>query len=624
MAQNVRVPTSIRPHLLPAALAIACAVAVVWTPWPLLVLSSWSLVAALAVDGSIRYAVASAVVVWSAGALVAGFASPVVPGGLLVGGILAQAFAVVLAAGCRPNSLVESVVRLRAEALTVAAAVVIPVGLGLAVLVRSTGFSWALWNDAVVQFFVARDAIEHGGVKLGSGQPDPFVSTVLGWVMSVGRDEDSALLLKHDGGAQAVLTFVVVAVLGIVMALVVSERVPPGRPVLRAGAAIGGSLLAFSWLVAGFAVPFGFLNSLFALVILVSCWILWREAPSRPGVSVGLLAGATVVMLGTWPVLAVVPAGLAGVAAIVLRTKLLPQGRVRRVGVCIALALVAVAATVVAGPTLVRPGSVGEALVDGAFVASGPLQAAVPVVVALLVAAVGWQFAEGLRWEALGLVVLVLASASGLAWMSWQRHATDGVWWFYYPQKLAWMMGIVLVVTVASVATHLVITQSATARDRVLGPLVVVVIAVAMMMALPPTASPLVGQGYLGLGPLLPVATLVGEPGDVTSSFRAFESSEPLAQEVLEHAGLAVVSNGGGSAAGEQWVNDLVLTDRSRNVGSSLRRVMGTEPLSRPEGVCEVADMWGRPMTVLTVESDLIDQVARECPGLDVDVEVLP
>lgn len=620
MAQNVRVPSSVRPHVVPVALAGASAVASVWTPWPLLVVCAWALVAALWVGRRAESAVAAGVIVWSAGALVVGVVAGLLPWGLFAVGAATQTAVVVLCSMVRPGSLMASLSRARASTGVIAAAALIPVLVGTAALVRGTSYSWAVWNDGVMQLFAAREVVDRGGVDLGDGQPDPVVSTVLGWAMSSGRPGEGLALLPHDGSAQAVVTFVTTAVLGIVLALVVSGGVTPARPRLRVGMATAGSFLAFSWFVSGFAVPYGFVNSLFALVLLAACWLTWVGATARSVESAALLVICTVVMLGTWPVLAVVPACLAVVVVVCQRHRLASVGARSGRAAAVFLLVAVIAAGAVAVPIVTRPASVGGALVDGAFVDLRPFHALAYVVAALVVAGLAWRVDADARWGAAGLVVLAVASALGLAFLSWQRVSVDGEWWYYYPQKLAWMAGVIAIAIVASLLTRVLAFHAVSSRDVVLAPVVVAIACGALLFTVPPQASPLVGQGWLGVARVAPMLTLTTPAGDVADSFRAFEDQEALAAEVLARKDLVVVSNAGGPA-GEQWVNDLDLTESSRGTALSLRRVKGTIPLSGPDGVCQVAEEWARPLTVLTRDADLPERVADSCPDLPVQVE---
>lgn len=620
--QNVRVPPSVKPHVLPVALAGAGGLASVWTPWPLLLLGAWAVVAALWVDRRAESAVAAGVIAWSAGALATGVLAGALTGDLLAVGAAMQVAVVVLCSVLRPGSLLASLSRVRPAAGMVVAATLVPVGIGTVALLRGTGYSWAVWNDGVMQLFAAREVVDRGGVDLGAGQPDPLVSTVLGWVMSSGRPETGLALLPHDGSAQASVTFATTAVLGIAFALVVSAGAPPARPRLRLVMSVAGSCLAFSWFVSGFAVPYGFVNSLFALVLLAACWSTWVGARARPAESAAILVLATVVMLGTWPVLAVVPAALAAVIAVGRRREMPWRDARTRLATFAVLVVAMIAAGAIAVPIATRPSSVGGALVDGAFVDLRPFHALVYVIAAMVVAGLALRADAEARWAATGLGVLTAASALGLAFLSWQRVSVDGEWWYYYPQKLAWMAGVVAIAIVASLLMRVLVFHAVSSRDVVLGPIVVAIVCGALMFTVPPQASPLVGQGALGFARVAPILTLTTTTGDVTDSFRAFEKQEALAAEVLARDDLVVVSNDRGPA-GEQWVNDLDLTESSRGTTLSLRRVKGTIPLSRPEGVCQVAAAWARPLTVLTRDDDLSDRVAASCPGLPIQVEVV-
>lgn len=606
---------------MPAVLAAVGAVTSVWTPWPLLIVTTCAVVAVLAVTRGLGGAFAAGTIVILAGVLVVGLASPFLPGGLLAVGATVQAGTVLACSWTRPGSLLALPRLVRVDPWPVLAATVVPVTMASAALLRGTSYSWAVWNDAVVQLHVARQVVEHGGTTIGRGQPDPVVSTLLGWAMSSGRQHAAPGSVAHDGAAQAVVVFALVALVGALFAVCLARSVPLERPWLRAGTALGGSLLSFSWLVSGIAVPYGFINSLVALVLLGACWLVWTTSGIRPGESVALLAVATVVMLGTWPVLALVPVAMAATVVVAERVDLLLRARwlwvVAGAGILLALgALVAV-------PTLTKPASIGEALADGAFVSLGPAQAAAPVLVALVVAAAAWRLGVARR-EVIGVVVVLASAGLGLVWFIWERRAVGGEWWYYYPQKLSWMVGLILLVGIASMLMQVVTSQAVTARDALLGPVAVLVTVGAVMAALPPQALPVAPDGWFGALRFVPVLTLVTEPGDPDDSFRAFEVSEPEAEELIARDGLVVLSRATDTPQAEQWANDLELADPTHEAPRSLRRVRGTESLTTVAGVCEVAEMWGGSMTVVTARSALREEVQDTCPEARISIELVP
>ena len=621
MAQNVRVSPSARIHVAPAVLAAVGAVASVWTPWPLMVVTAWAVVAALAVARGLGAAFAAGSIVLLAGALVVGLAGPFLPGGLLAVGATVQVGTVLACSWIRPGSLVALPRLVRADLWPVLAAMVVPVTVASAALLRGTSYSWAVWNDAVVQLHVARQVVEHGGTTIGRGQPDPVVSTLLGWAMSSGRQQAAPGSVAHDGAAQAVVVFGLVALLGALFAACLARSVPRERPWLRVGAALGGSLLSFSWLVSGVAVPYGFINSLVALVLLGACWLVWTTSDVRPRESVALLSVATVVMLGTWPVLALVPVAMAAAVVVVERADLVLG--VRRLWVVAGAGILLALGALVAVPTLTRPVSIGAALADGAFVSLGPMQAAVPALIALVVAAVAWRLGVARR-EVIGVVVVLASAGLGLVWFIWERRATGGEWWYYYPQKLSWMVGVILLVAIASVLMQVVTSQAVTPRDAVLGPVAVLVTVGAVMAALPPRALSVAPDGWFGALRYVPVLTLATEPGDPDDSFRAYEVIEPEAEDLIARDGLIVLSRATGTPQAEQWANDLELADPVHEAPRTLRRVRGTESLTTVAGVCEVAEMWGGPMTVITARSALREEVQDTCPEAPISIELVP
>ncbi|MDF1706337.1 MAG: hypothetical protein P1U38_16335 [Aeromicrobium sp.] len=472
-----------------------------------------------------------------------------------------------------------------------------------------------------MQLHVARQAVEHGGTALGRGQPDPVVSTLLGWPMASGRQQAAVGSLAHDGAATAVVVFVVVALSGALFAAALARSVPAGRPWLRSGAAFGGSLLSFSWLVSGVAVPYGFVNSLVALLLLGACWLVWTASEVRPREALVLLCVATVVMLGTWPVLALVPAALAATSAALGGAGLFLG--VSRLWVFAGSGTLIVLGAAVAVPMLTAPASIGEALADGAFVSLGPAQAAVPAFIALMVAATAWRVGVARRGS-VGILSTLAAAALGVSWLIWERRAAGGEWWYYYPQKLSWMVGVILLVAIASVLMQVVTSRVVTPRDAVLGPAAVLMTVGAVMAALPPHALSVVPEGWFGAIRFAPMLTLVTEPGEPHDSYRAFEILEPEAEALIARDGLVVLSHATDAPSAEQWANDLELADPTHEAPRNLRRFEGTRSLRTVAGVCEVAEQWDGPMTVVTARPALLAEIQETCPQSAITVELVP
>src|SRR5690606_17830442 len=75
----------------------------------------------------------------------------------------------------------------------------------------------------------------------------------------------------------------------------------------RALVASAVGLVPWTWLLAGHAMEFGFVNAPIAFALLLACWLAWSDAPRSPDTAMVALSGLAVGLLATWAPLVVVP-----------------------------------------------------------------------------------------------------------------------------------------------------------------------------------------------------------------------------------------------------------------------------------------------------------------------------
>jgi hypothetical protein len=607
-----------------AALAVGAGAELAGNPWVLPVVVVGLVVASAATRTSWALALATGVLVPLA--LLAGVMAampltglPLVPGltvSMLVLGLAAVVHAVA-AGGWRPPDA--------AARMLAAGAAVVPSVVGAAAVVghvRDAGVTWAVWNDGMLHFFGTRGMLRDGGLDLEVGNRDPLANELLSLLTAPGRagvpvDE----LLAHDAGRQALTVVLLLVATSVVTSVLVARAVSARHPRVRAVVAVVAGVLPWTWFVSGFALRYGFVNALVAVLALVATWLVWTEARSAPVWASGVLMLAAVALLAAWGLPALVPAGLGAWVIVRHRREILGLRGGGAVAWLACLAFSAAYALLVALRSVQPSGTVGLSG-EGEFFSFAPVQAAA-IAVLLLVAAVVAARTSGDRWDLVGVVITTVAVAMGLVVVLRERTGPDVVLWGYYAQKYAWVATVLGVVLVARLMATCVSVDLRRLRDKVASPLVVVGAALAAMAIVPPSASPLQGTGWLGLQAVVPAATIVdGRHGESTDDLGYLGPPSPLLFALAAAPHPVLLSGATDDAVVEQWLNDWAVqlaADRGEEVS---RADLNGLDLRTPVDLCEA--LRGRPtdMTVWSRDTDTRETLDATCP--DVSVRVVP
>lgn len=461
--------------------------------------------------------------------------------------------------------------------------------------------SWAMRSDAVWNLVSARFLLDDRGL-IPSLHPNssPMTAVLLAAGMAPGRSgltvDD---LFPHDIAAMAALFAVATVITSLLAGLVVAQTIRPEHPVHRAIGAVLGSALIASWFVAGFSFQFGFYNVMPTVACLLVSWLAWRRAADAPVIAVSLLLATTTALLALWAFLALVPLALAAVAAVRhILSRPRAFGWLSWTIVAVAVLQLLVYVVLVSLPDLRRDS--GELAQGGSMAPVSPALLFVLIGVAVTITAVTARSPRS-RADLIG-VVTVSASVSVLyAYLGMQTKAA-AYWWGYYPAKLVWFGGIMLLVVVIGLALDRLSRVELARWPRVAataGALVGIVAIAASVLPKPPTFGSLVpytdivsGQGVASGDDILPTLFALDDPS---------ESKDML----VGYFGWKA------DAFANLWL-----------LGASA--TAGTDPIrpysyyldtTTPKDVCEAVEAWGGGVTIRTRDESLPARLAAVCPG---------
>ncbi len=391
---------------------------------------------------------------------------------------------------------------------------------GLPLLRNGHALSWAMQSDAVWNLATARFIVGDGGLITSvHPNPSPLTAVMLAAGMAPGREGVPATgLLQHDVAAMAGVFALSTVVTAFVAGLTVVEMVPAAHPWLRSIGAVLASGLIVSWFVAGFSFQFGFYNVMPTVACLLASWLAWRGSTRTPVAAIAVLLAATTALLALWAFLAVIPLALAAVAT--LRWLL---GR-PRIGwqqvVVIAVAVLQVAAYVLlfSLPDLRR--SAGALAQGGSMAPVSPALLFVLAGLALALAGATATLPER-RADLVGVVAVIVPAVAVYLYLG--RNVGPGQYgWGYYPAKLVWFGGILLLVVLLGLTLDRLARVSLDVWPRVAavtGALIALVAVAASVLPKPPTLGSLIpyvdiahGRGVASGDAVLPTLFALEDP----------------------------------------------------------------------------------------------------------------
>lgn len=372
-------------------------------------------------------------------------------------------------------------------------------------LVRGMPLGWAMQGDAQFNTVLSRQVGLANGEILNGGQVLSLAQGLMAIVHLPGRSAVAPDgLLIHDIASQANLWMLMI-LLSSVLAGAIAERVLRGTPrMLRLFGILAGALLPLAWHMTGYALASGFYNVSIAFFTIELAVYFWLTIPGSPLWRSTALLAITVIMLGAWTPMAVIPGALAAWSA----WQGLRRNPPRLSLVVWMLAAFQLIAFVV---LFVLPGFLAKSAVlsvAGSIIPlSNHLYFAI-IVAALFVAVLigtGRRGAGGpgqavspARHFGLGLALIAGAAALGTGFLIFQnRHLPD--YWTYYPIKFAWISMELLVLLVFIGSLFVVSTLRGQRLLAVTATVSMTVILISMLQLNPPpqggvtSAFPLVG-----------------------------------------------------------------------------------------------------------------------------------
>ena len=449
---------------------------------------------------------------------------------------------------------------------------------------------WSMNGDAVHAMGFARRMLVDGGIDPASTpQPTPLPFAMAAANMEGGRAAlPQELLLEHDV-ARTAQVWVFVIALSCLLAGCIIARAAAAAPLRWALPVVAvASTAMLSWYVIGVQFEFGFMNSAFAVTLLLGAWLVFSAGAFRPLVVLGGLFIGAVALLAVWSPLIVCVAGLGIVVLVRDRRSVLRARWWKLVVVGLAAALLLAYAV-----TVTLPGFLGQSSAlgsDGGFPAIGPASIIVITALAALMAVLVAQ-RHGQR-DAVGILAVIAGFGAGLGYLLLQRQgAVFG--WGYYPAKFAWTTSILLVIVITAFAVHLLASSSGERPWRALTTVMVGGVVASLLW-----------------GPVLPAAQ-VPLAGILTGT--AFDNHQQSADIVFDLAGTA---NGKDilwrTTTGDFWPNTWLLQIDQPD-GDPLK-IYATVVTLAPDQVCALVAGLGDGVVIHTSDPTASDALNAVCP----------
>ena len=504
------------------------------------------------------------------------------------------------AAACWWSTSALDAAVLSRRALAIASAA----GLGTAVVWAMAGLAqilpnaqrigWVMHGDAVGAINFARIMLTGNGIgELSAGQSTPLPFGLIAANAAAGRgDLGSETLLRHDVLAMAGVWILLISICCLLAGVIVARatrNLPTWAAIVVTGAA---SLASLSWYVIGFQLQFGFVNTAFALALLLCGWLAFEIGSEQVWVGFVALVLCAVAMLGSWSPL-VVCLGALALVLLSLASRDRTAWTARHLAAPVIASIVfLVYAGAVALPQYLALSSM-LAAEEGGFPKHRP--GVDDLVIAGLAAVLAATTAGlGHRNLAIGTGTLLLSFAIVTAFLMFQRRDAEAIWG-YSPAKFAWTVSLALLVIAIALAVRL-LSASAPGRGRLLTAIA------AGLLFLGLYWSPV--EPLTPLEQAVPLALLAGEgPGlDNTSADAVFKLSGRSDGHHLMWR----------NAPGDRGINFWLL-----QVGvpadSPVRAFAHSLSELTPEQVCTIIDELGDSLTVHTSDPSVRAVLAETC-----------
>lgn len=356
-------------------------------------------------------------------------------------------------------------------------------------LPASARFDWVMRNDSLNNLTFARLAMDRQGIALGPDEnPAPLPSALIAITSDAGRGHVASTgLLEHDLAAMAFIWAVLISLCAFAAGLLAATivlRVGGPRWFATTAAAIG-SLLVLSWLVTGYPLEYGFINTHVSILIAIVAMIAALEAPRAPWPAVSVTLACCVLMLATWAPLVVIPAALCLVLVITYRAQLLSLRGTRATIVIGAVTAVVLYGLAVALPILIEQRQALSAR-GGIYDTGHYTVFVVGAVLVVLAVATFRDRRSAAMWSVIAVVVATWAAVGALLFNG--RYLPDP--WSYYTVKLAWLSLVIYLIVGVGILLAALVRLTAKTAIRAAGLVVVAAACAVLMMWTPALTRP--------------------------------------------------------------------------------------------------------------------------------------
>ena len=322
-------------------------------------------------------------------------------------------------------------------------------------VVRGMSLAWAMNGDAQFNTVLSRHIADGNGETAENVQVLSLAQGLMAIVHLPGRDGvPKVALLTHDITSQANL-WILLILLSSVLAGMIAEQVLRQAPsLLRYFGIVASALLPLSWHMTGYAIESGFYNVSLTFLVLELAFYFWLATRRSPLCGSVVLLVLTVVMLGAWTPMAIIPLTMALLSGWV-GFRQGPSRVLLGVWVASALQLLIFVSLYIAPAFFSKSSSLSA---SGTILPINfNLYVAVTVLALVVTLFLGvWKRSA---WSSetimnsqhtqfgLGMALMALSAATGTAFLLFQNRNL-GEPWIYYPIKFAWLSMEMLVLLI--------------------------------------------------------------------------------------------------------------------------------------------------------------------------------
>ena len=470
----------------------------------------------------------------------------------------------------------------------------------------NSSFSWAMNGDVPNYLLFARENVYRGGIAIGADQnPVPLPSGLLAFGMAPGRANLPAnQLAEHDVLSVALVWALLIGLVCYVAGVAIASTLSTARPLFRAVASAGGSLVPLTWSITGYPLEFGFFNAHIAIVIVLSSWVIFFASRGHPVFALAVMPIAATLLLAVWSPLVLFPAAFA--IAMILQNRGAIMAHRGRTHALLVLGLLQLGAfgLGVTLPTLLNQGEFLSA--TGGVFTFPRVRLPAMLLIAIVIAALVRKRSDQPAMSA--AIAIAASSTVGLGVLFYVARDTSDMWSGYYSLKFAWLSGVIATIVILSLLVLVIERRSPNALVR----WIAVGAVLPIFIGLQPVP---LGINAHPDGPLERILSgSFQAPSDETATY-IFALSDP------EQRGLLWQSDVPSESSVDYWLLQLAADSMTEN--QELRVLAYRVNSMETADLCEIARALPG-IEVYTVSERLQDELDIECPSNSAVVIVGP